>query len=442
MERIVFSEECNSWDANFYFMGRLPYGNVAMLGVVYLERELDFDEIVRHVSKLSAGIGRLRQRIRPAPFNLVAPTWVDAKDFQVTNHVFRKELPVGSGAAEIMRTIDQIQSEPWNPCRPPWSFTVLSLPDDAAVGVLKVHHALADGMTAMALFTAGSEISIDARSAARSPLIAAFGTAAKTTATVIRQTWPKMVITPRAGEWRALIKGLQSTLRTPEQPGRPSRERKSCLFEVPASTWQAAARQRGGGTYDLYLAFSAAIWSDYFAALGGNRTLVRVNMVVDRRGNTTEQEGGNQIGVATVLIDTSEPILKDLSRVREAARHARQQLLGSQPTLLDLGHQLLPGRIRAELTLRQYSWIDVAATNVSAPAGIEVASVPVTKLFGYPLCTATPFALALVRYRDRFHIVVNADAGLVTDWNLLVKSVESALDSVGITASVQHGHVS
>lgn len=96
---------------------------------------------------------RFRQRLAPTPAGLAEPIWVDDEDFAVEEHV---HLLADPRPALPLHRFDELAdihlSTPLPRDRPLWTLHLAERLEDGTAGILmKVHHAMVDGMSAVAL---------------------------------------------------------------------------------------------------------------------------------------------------------------------------------------------------------------------------------------------------------------------------------------------------
>jgi diacylglycerol O-acyltransferase len=114
------------------------------LKVMVLERgsELAADELREWVGARVGRLPRLMQRLQPQP-DAGPPSWVRDGEFDLTRHVRRAE-----GAATLAAAIAPIMERRLDRGAPLWSIELVDGGEEGSAVVLKVHHALADGMWA------------------------------------------------------------------------------------------------------------------------------------------------------------------------------------------------------------------------------------------------------------------------------------------------------
>lgn len=112
----------------------------------------DHEALRRHVAARVALVPRYRQRVRPVPFNLGTPVWVDDERFDITYHVRRSALPSPGTEDQLAELVARLQSRRLDRTRPLWElFVVEGLEGGRFAVVTKVHQALVDGVHAVDL---------------------------------------------------------------------------------------------------------------------------------------------------------------------------------------------------------------------------------------------------------------------------------------------------
>lgn len=113
---------------------------------------VDLDLLAGHVAGRIAYVPRYRQRLRPVPFGLDEPMWVDDARFDVAYHVRRSALPRPGGDAELREFVARVTARPLDRTRPLWEVYLVDGLDGGAVAVVtKTHQVLVDGVRAVDL---------------------------------------------------------------------------------------------------------------------------------------------------------------------------------------------------------------------------------------------------------------------------------------------------
>jgi diacylglycerol O-acyltransferase / wax synthase len=134
------------------------YGGLAIVEAETLRDgsgRLRLDEIRTRLDRRVARIPQLRRRVHAAGPLRGGPLWVDDERFDISRHV--RELVVDPPGDELalLEATDQVYRRLLDRRRPLWELWFLTGLRDGRVGVLlKLHHAVADGLAAVAIIGA------------------------------------------------------------------------------------------------------------------------------------------------------------------------------------------------------------------------------------------------------------------------------------------------
>ncbi|MYV51431.1 wax ester/triacylglycerol synthase domain-containing protein, partial [Streptomyces sp. SID3212] len=109
----------------------------------------------------AAAVPRLRMRVRDVLLPVGGAAWAVDKDFDVHRHVRVLPLPAGDFAVQAELLAGELMERPLERGVPPWEMYVLTPADPGPEAapergrrfavLVKMHHALADGMRAVAI---------------------------------------------------------------------------------------------------------------------------------------------------------------------------------------------------------------------------------------------------------------------------------------------------
>lgn len=128
------------------------------LKVVIVEPPEDGDpptlELVRRrVQSRLAGVRRLRQRLAPTPLGVATPAWVDDTSFDIRRHVRLASEPVRD-RADLISFAGMVMAERLDHLRPLWCIDFVGpLEDGRTALVIRIHHCMADGVTALRMLS-------------------------------------------------------------------------------------------------------------------------------------------------------------------------------------------------------------------------------------------------------------------------------------------------
>jgi diacylglycerol O-acyltransferase len=149
-------ERLTGLDAGFLYL-ETPTSPMHTLKVALLDPapgsgELDAVALRDRVAARLHLLPPLRRRVVEVPFGLHHPVWIEDPDLDLDHHIRVVRVDAPGGAAEMDAKISEIARRPLDRGRPLWELTLLDGMADGRLAVLvKVHHAVADGVAASQL---------------------------------------------------------------------------------------------------------------------------------------------------------------------------------------------------------------------------------------------------------------------------------------------------
>jgi diacylglycerol O-acyltransferase / wax synthase len=108
-------------------------------------------------------VPRFRQLLYRPRLGLGWPLWVDAPAFDISDHVRVHPVAAPGGQAELLAACQELAERRLDPARPLWELWLLpGLPERRVGAYLRLHHAVADGTAALAVFGALLDQAADA----------------------------------------------------------------------------------------------------------------------------------------------------------------------------------------------------------------------------------------------------------------------------------------
>src|SRR3954470_23337570 len=158
-------ERLTALDASFLYLER-PWMHMHVSATTILDpstREdgrLRFEDVERVMASRVHLVPRFRQRIAHVPFDLGLPLWIDDVSFDLGFHVRRAALPAPGGRRELADFVQRVLSRPLDRTKPLWELYVIEGLEDGHVATLmKVHHAMIDGLSGMHVAAAVYDLS-------------------------------------------------------------------------------------------------------------------------------------------------------------------------------------------------------------------------------------------------------------------------------------------
>jgi diacylglycerol O-acyltransferase / wax synthase len=109
------------------------------------------EEVAEAIAGRLALVPRYRQKIRLVPAAAALPVWVDDVDFDVRRHVFETTAPT-PGEDGLFAAVSRVMSSQFDRGKPLWeAHLVTGLGEDRWALVVRMHHAMVDGITSTAI---------------------------------------------------------------------------------------------------------------------------------------------------------------------------------------------------------------------------------------------------------------------------------------------------
>ncbi len=126
-----------------------PTTRAIMTFALVLSGPPDPDRLVRAFDRASHAVPRMRQRV-VHPWPSGRARWVVDRDIDVANHIHRAGPPGDASIAAVLSMAGETAGAPLDPAGPLWEATpVTGVAGGRTMVILRVHHAIADGVRAL-----------------------------------------------------------------------------------------------------------------------------------------------------------------------------------------------------------------------------------------------------------------------------------------------------
>ncbi len=143
---------------------------VSVLAPPATAAEFSFERAKDEISRRLHRLPPFRRRIVRVPFDFHHPVWIEDPDFDIDDHVHAAEVPAPGTQRQVEETISGIASSPLDRRHPLWELWILhGLESGHVVGLVKLHHLVADGTAAANLLASVMTTSVQS-SEPREPL--------------------------------------------------------------------------------------------------------------------------------------------------------------------------------------------------------------------------------------------------------------------------------
>jgi WS/DGAT/MGAT family acyltransferase len=391
---------------------------------------------------------RFRQLIHQPRRGLGGPLWVDAATVDLTRHVRLLPLEPPAGETELLRAVEQIRRHRLEPGRPLWQMWLLPGLPGGRVGLfVRLHHAIADGMAAMATLTSlldtGPDVpppSAPAWAPATWPSSRAL--LADNVARNLRGVAHALAALahPRA-RLRSLLAGWPAVREIlAEKPAtRTSLDRtvgstrRLALIRTTLGEVRRAGHAHGATVNDVLLSATAGGLRTLFRRRGEpvDRTTVRIYVPVSLRRRLRGRQEGNLIAQMAVplWLGQGDPA----RRLAEIAAETKQRKARVRTSLSRL---MVGGAIGRRLLLLAVMRQRVNATSASIPGPkhpLYLAGARILDVFPLlPLVADEPLGVGALSYAGAWTIGIAVDGDAVPDLDVLAAAMTDELRRLGL----------
>lgn len=411
--------------------------------------ELDLAMIRRRLERRVGRVPELRRVMwRPPP--LCGPAlWVDDPTFSMERHVRAAPVEPPGDEAQLLRRAEQLLRPRLDRSRPLWELWFLTGLAGGRVGVLcKVHHAVVDGLAAVALFASLLDLEPDAadppaaawtpapRPTWRALLADSAACRARSAASAARHPVRlARALLADAGSAAGMLGAFRAARRT-SLNALPGASRRLRAVHLDLEAARSVAHGHGAKVNDVLLAVVA----------GGLRAVLRargeltpgmelmVSVPAAQRPAGAGRELGNAVGVLVVPVPVGEgDAARRLERIAATTRAAKS---AQHPASVQAVVAVTAALGLALPFARRQRMVSTFVTNIPGPReplyllGARIESVlPVVGLTGN-----VTVLFAALSYHGRLDVLVNADAAACPDVDTLVDGMRAAWESLSAPA--------
>ena len=448
-------ERLSSLDASFWYLEQ-PSMHMHFAATSVLDPRADgplkFEDVHRVVQSRIHQAPRLRQRVVPVPGNISRPVWVDDDGFDLDFHLRRSAIPSPGGRLQLERAVGLLLSRPLDRSKPLWEMYVFEgLTGDRTAVLLKMHHAMADGIGGMLVASTMFDLEPDAP-IGPPPKDAWRPSPVPSAQDLVRGAVEELVLHP-AGAVRRVVGApsralgdaadLINGVRYFAGLGRPPRgpfdtkvkpARRFAIAEVSFEEVHTVKDGLGGTINDVVLAGVAGGLHLILEArsLPTKGATLRVMVPVSVRSDAEQGDVGNR--VAPAFIDVPVGRMTPHARLRKV-RAATQALKASSmavsaDSIIGLGAFAPPAlHATAARLVSRGRWFNLVVSNIPAPqmplymAGARlVASYP-----AMPLGENCGLSIACTSLAGTMAFGLTADWDAVRDIEVLARGIESSI---------------
>lgn len=426
----------SSADALLWTIERDPVLRSTVVVVCVLARAPDVERVRRRIAKAMTQFPRLRQRVVTSPAQ--PPRWLDT-EIDLDLHIQRLALASpGGGLRQLLDLAGTLAGESFDPARPLWKVLVVEgVEHGRAALVIKLHHAITDGVGGIALLPLLLDSRPARRAAAADPAARSSPSAVQTLARVgsaYRHALTHPVATLRSAPQlaRSVVKLLApaSHACSPLMRGR-GMDRHLTTIDLPRQDLELTARAADATVNDAFLAAVIGGLARYHARHGLPVEQLRVTMPISTRRHG-DGAGGNRFVPARFVAPAA--IADPVERIHvlgQIVRRWRGEPALGLSSILAGGLQRLPGDVTTMLFGSMLKGVDVVATNVPGlTRRASIGGAEITRMFAFAPTAGAALNVALVSHVDRCCVGITVDSAAVADPDSVTACLREAFDEV------------
>ncbi|HSW12619.1 MAG TPA: wax ester/triacylglycerol synthase domain-containing protein [Solimonas sp.] len=467
LQRWGGSEALDDFETLMWRLDDRPNLRSAVVSVEILDRVPDWERLWTAHEWAAAATPRMRSRLLELPPGLGNPVWKIDRDFRLDRHLRRIQLRAPGELREVLDHAQRLAMAPFDKRRPPWEALLIEgLQDGGAAYVLKLHHAMSDGMGIVQLLGAAHSRSREPqpRPQAATPQQQRLGETLSRQLLRRRENLAARLQDARRGVETLLTRGrddagqlaidalryaasLKRVLDPKSAPPSPLLARRSHRWrfeamEVPLAGLKAAAKQSGATLNDAFIAGLLGGFARYHRRFGTVPSSLPVTFPISLR-SAQDSAGGNRFVPGQFAAPLAEPDpRKRMQLISEAVtRIRREPALRATLDLMPLLSRL-PTAVVAEAMGRRIASQDLQISNVPGLRDeVYLAGARVTQLFPFAPLPGCAGMITLVSHGDSCCIGLNLDEAAVSRPGWLMQDLQESFDEVlrlGTAAEAAH----
>ena len=426
-----------------------PLFRSTIVVIALFDRAPDQERLREAIERATRLEPNFRRRLIPGSGPLVPGRWTDDPDFDLSWHLRRVAAPAPHDMAQVLEFARIAGMAAFDPVRPRWEFTVIEgLQGGAAALVMKIHHALTDGIGGIQL--ALHIVDLDRRGSKRPALptpaagpsdglveraadavaydLGRFVSTAMGAARAVPAAFSEWIRHPLSfwsdvgrsvwsiGRFVRPITSTMSPVMTDRRLGW-----KYQTLSVPLEPLKDAARMANGTINDGFLAGLAGGLALYHRRHGAWIEELRVTMPISTR-TPDDDPGGNHVTLVRfpVPLGDHDPVSRMMEIDRSCRKLRHEPAIGWAQAIAG-ALNVLPTGVAAGMLKH----VDVLASNVAGfedPVFVAGARLEEFYAFGPPMGAAAN--VTLVSYRGEYHLGVTTDSGAVPDASMFLECLD------------------
>ncbi|HUO49698.1 MAG TPA: wax ester/triacylglycerol synthase domain-containing protein [Acidimicrobiales bacterium] len=432
-------------DALLWTIGLDPVLRTTICAVVELDGVPDWETVRKRFAALADDVPTFRSAVRRGRLGR-RTSWVVDPDFDLDLHLHRLTLSSPRGREAVLELAQSMTTAAFDPELPLWEAALVGgLDGGRAALVVKVHHAMVDGLGAMAMAarlldgfpaTPGTDAGpahggVVAQAGAAASAIASLTRAlARTTGAWVSQPGPAAAEAWRAAEALGKLLAPAPAPLSPVMVGRGIHRRFEVL-DLDLAAMRATATATGASVNDVFVNGVLGGLRHYHETHGVGPDRLRLLMPISVRAAGDAGTGNHFVPARFALPLDVDPD-KRLRAVHRIAGEWKGSPALPMSDLLAAGLGRLPARVATALWGSMLKGTDACVTNVPGPPfETFLAGHRLERLYAFAPPSGGACNVALVTLAGRACVGVNVDAAAVPDTGTLASCLSRGFDEAG-----------
>ena len=460
MSDMRFEHRMSDADALMWTIEKDPLLRSTITTVAVFDTAPDRDRLTEAVDRTTRLVPRLRQRVVSNPLSIAPPRWEVDPHFDLSFHL-RWMRAAGDGSLrDVLDIAEPIAMQGFDRARPLWETAVIEgLDDGKAAMVLKLHHAITDGVggikIAMNLFDLDRD-GTDRGDMPEAPPVKVLNRLQRIADAVEHERRRQLGIAKRsvgtaakavraaaadaAGAARRAAETASSVGRLLAPATQPlsdvmtarSLSMRFDVLRLPLADLKAAAKAAEGKLNDAFVAGVAGGLRRYHLRHGSSVRALRMTMPINIRTDATADLAGNQFAPArfAVPIDIDDPVER-MRAIRELVTQARgEPALNLAEPLAAILYRL-PATVSTGVFGSMLRGVDFVTSNVpGVPVPVFLAGARMEAQFPFGPMSGAATNITLLSYLDEVQIGINSDPVAIPDGDVFLDCLDECFAEV------------
>ena len=456
---MLYEDRMSDADALMWNIEKDPALRSTITAVFVFDRAIDRKILLHRFERLSRVVPRLRQRVRSNTLSMAPPRWETDPHFDLHFHLWWVKAPGKASMRDLMSIAEPVAMSGFDRARPLWRAVVVEgLPGKKSALIMKVHHAITDGIGGMRLQLELLDLTPDApeREMPPEPVIHVMTQPERFADAFDHQTRRQLGLARRlaggvlGGVGAALTDPVHAiatgtgmatsvgrVLRPASHPLSPLMTGRSLssrfdTLTIPLDEAKAAARVADGKLNDAFVGGVARGLYRYHLAHGIDCDELRMAIPISVRTTEMANVAGNAFVPARLElpIDAVDPVdtMRQVHTYVDGARlEPANELVEPLANLLNR----LPTTAVTALFGSMVKTVDFTTSNVpGAPFPVYLGGAKMESQFPFGPLAGAALNITLLSYQNDLNIGIASDPAAVPDPDVLMTSLREGFDEI------------